>query len=139
MDYGNKPADGGNLILSREEREELIAQYPKAGGLLKKLVGSREFTSSSNRWCLWIEESQLPLAMSIPPIFARIEAVRTARLSSKGKQSQDKADKPHRFVYMPHQDTVALVVPSITSENRGYLPVGLGNLCKSQPHECLVR
>lgn len=127
MDYGNKPADGGNLILSSEERDVLIAEYPAASSLLKKLVGSREFTSSSNRWCLWIDESQLPLALSIPPIFARIEAVRAARLSSKGKQSQDKADQPHRFVYTPHQDTVALVVPSITSENREYLPVGLAD------------
>ncbi len=127
MDYGNKPSDGGNLILAREEYEELIAKYPKASVLLKKLVGSREFTSSSNRWCLWIEENQLLLAMSIPPILARIEAVRAVRLSSKGKQSQDKADKPHRFVYTPHQETVALVVPSITSENREYLPVGLAD------------
>jgi hypothetical protein len=35
-------------------------------------------------------------------------------LASKGKQSQDKADTPHRFVYAPHQDTVALIIPSIT-------------------------
>ena len=127
MDYGNKPADGGNLILSRDEKHDLVTQYPEAGVLLKKLIGSREFTSSSNRWCLWIEEEQLPLAVSIPPIAARLAAVRTARSSSKGKQSQDKADKPHRFVYTPHRNTVSLVVPSITSENREYLPVGLAD------------
>lgn len=125
MDYGNKPADGGSLILSRYETEEILEKYPEARGLLKKLVGSREFTSSSNRWCLWIEDDQLALAMSIPPIAARIEAVRASRLASKGKQSQDKADMPHRFVYAPHRDTRALIVPSITSENREYLPVGI--------------
>lgn len=125
MDYGNKPADGGNLILSCHDQESLRAQYPEAVGLLKKLVGSKEFTSSSNRWCLWIDDQQLSLALSIPPIKARIEAVRSVRLASKGKQSQDKATTPHRFVYSPHQDTLALIVPSITSENREYLPVGL--------------
>jgi MmeI, target recognition domain/MmeI, C-terminal domain len=125
MDYGNKPSDGGNLILSRCEKEAILAKYPEAGELLKKLVGSREFTSSSNRWCLWIEDVQFRLAMSIPPIAARIEAAKTSRLASKGKQSQDKADMSHRFVYAPHQDTIAMIVPSITSENREYLPVGL--------------
>lgn len=125
MDYGNKPADGGNLILNRCEIEEILAKHPEAGGLLKKFVGSREFTSSGNRWCLWIEDDQLPLALSIPPIAARIEAVKTSRLASKGKQSQDKADMPHRFVYAPHRNSSALIVPSITSENREYLPVGM--------------
>jgi hypothetical protein len=127
MDYGNKPSDGGNLILNRDEQEALVAHYPEARTLIKKLVGSREFTTSNIRWCLWIEDSALPLALSIPPISARIEAVKATRLLSKGKQSQDKADKAHRFVYTPHQDTVALVVPSITSENREYLPVGLAD------------
>ncbi|KXV61624.1 lactate dehydrogenase [Acetobacter senegalensis] len=127
MDYGNKPADGGNLILSHSEREAMLSSYPEATILLKKLVGSREFTSSTNRWCLWIEDEQLSLAMSIPPIAARIKKVKEARQASKGKQSQNKADEPHRFVYTPHKDTVALIVPSITSENREYLPVGLVN------------
>ncbi len=127
MDYGNKPADGGHLILSHDEKNALVAEYPESASILKKLIGSREFTSSSHRWCLWIEDVKLPLAKSIPPIAERLAAVRAARLSSKGKQSQDKAEKPHRFVYTPHKDTVALVVPSITSENREYLPVGLAD------------
>ncbi len=125
MDYGNKPSDGGYLILSVGEKDQLCNEYPLAVPLLKKLVGSREFTSSSSRWCLWIEDSQLPSAVSIPPIATRIEAVRSVRLESKGKQSNDKADRPHRFVYTPHQEKDALIVPSITSENREYLPVGL--------------
>ncbi|UVH55100.1 lactate dehydrogenase [Variovorax paradoxus] len=125
MDYGNKPSDGGHLILSIDEKNQLTKDYPEAIPLLKKLVGSREFTSSSSRWCLWIEDAQLQQAMAIPPIALRIEAVRAARQGSKGKQSQDKADRPHRFVYTPHQDKDALIVPSITSENREYLPVGL--------------
>lgn len=125
MDYGNKPADGGHLILSRAERDKVLESYPNAVKLVKELVGSREFTSSSKRWCLWIEDDQVQLALSIPPIAERIEAVRTTRLSSKGKQSQDKASRPHRFVYTPHRDSIALLVPSITSENREYLPVGL--------------
>ncbi|MGG7536160.1 class I SAM-dependent DNA methyltransferase [Rhizobium sp. 12,4] len=125
MDYGNKPSDGGHLILDNTDKDELFQKHPEAGRFLKKLVGSKEFTSSSNRWCLWISDENLKAALEIPPIYARIEAVRSTRLASKGKQSQDKASVPHRFVYTPHQDSVAMIVPSITSENREYLPVGI--------------
>jgi hypothetical protein len=125
MDYGNKPSDGGNLILSEDEKHDLVKEYPEATHILKKFVGSREFTSSRDRWCLWIEDSELGRAMAIPAVAARIAAVRAARQASKGKQAQGKADFPHRFVYTPHRDTIALIVPSITSENREYLPVGL--------------
>lgn len=125
MDYGNKPSDGGHLILTREEMDAVISQYPEAKSLFRKLIGSREFTSSSNRWCLWIDSEDLFFAMSVPPIMERIQAVRASRLESKGQQSQAKADEPYRFVYTPHRDSRALIVPSITSENREYLPVGL--------------
>lgn len=127
MDYGNKPSDGGHLLLSSDERRELLRQHPEAGRFLRRLVGSQEFVSSLSRWCLWIEKDQLANAEEIPAIRERLAAVREVRLKSTGKQSQDKANSPHRFVYTPHQDTRSLVVPSITSENRQYLPVGLAD------------
>ena len=124
MDYGNKPSDGGHLIFSEVEKNKLISEYPDSSSLLKKFVGSREFISSTHRWCLWIEDEKLPVANRIPPIAMRIANVKALRQSSKGKQSQDKAAKPHRFVYAPHRNKIAVIVPSITSENREYLPVG---------------
>lgn len=127
MDYGNKPSDGGHLILSNDEREQLLQRYPGASRFLRRLVGSQEFVSSSSRWCLWIEDGELAEAQEIAPILDRLRAVRMVRLESKGKQSQGKAESPHRFVYTPHQDTRSLVVPSITSESREYLPVGLAD------------
>lgn len=125
MDYGNKPSDGGHLILSEDEKRDLVLAYPEAELLLKKLLGSREFTSSSRRWCLWIGDDQLEFALSIPPIAERIEKVRLARLASTGSQSQDKAGSAHRFVYCPHKEEIALIIPSITTDSRHYLPVGI--------------
>lgn len=125
MDYGNKPSDGGHLILSEDEKAELVLTHPEAESFLKKLIGSREFTSSSRRWCLWIDDDRLESALAIPPIAERIEKVRQVRLASSGSQSQDKAGAAHRFVYCPHKDAIALVVPSITTDSRYYLPVGI--------------
>ncbi len=127
MDYGNKPSDGGNLLLASDERKELLRRHPEAAPFLRRLVGSQEFVSSLSRWCLWIDDDQLEGATRIPAIRERLKAVRETRLKSTGKQSQDKANSPHRFVYTPHRETRSLVVPSITSENRQYLPVGLAD------------
>ena len=127
MDYGNKPSDGGHLILSIEEERNLLAAYPDAARFIKRYVGSQEFINGTRRACLWIESSAIEDALAIPPIRDRINQVRLTRLDSKGKQSNDGASTPHRFVYAPHVDGVALIVPSITSENREYLPVGFVN------------
>lgn len=59
------------------------------------------------------------------PIAERIEQVRLVRQASSGNQSQGKAQTPHRFVYCPHKESNALIVPSITTDSRYYLPVGI--------------
>lgn len=125
MDYGNKPSDGGSLIFEdRQSVDALLQQYPEATHLIRRYVGSQEFVRSTARHCLWIKEEDLTLAMSIPPVAERIARVRALRMASKGKQSNDNAKTPHRFVYTPHRDGSALVVPRVTSENRPYLPCG---------------
>ncbi|KQI67664.1 lactate dehydrogenase [Loktanella sp. 3ANDIMAR09] len=138
MDYGNKPSDGGELILSREDVQVLLEDFPEASVLVKKYVGAQEFTKSSHRYCLWIENDQVALAKAIPPIQRRLDSVREIRLSSKGLQSQSNADTPHRFVYAPHRQGKALIVPSITSSNREYLPCGFIDDSTVASNKCAV-
>ena len=126
MDYGNKPSDGGCLILSKEQKDQLVREYPESTEFLKKYIGSREFTSSNFRWCLWLDDDDLDRALRIPPVQMRINGVKAARLASKGLQSQANAERSHRFVYGPHINGVrALIVPCITTDSREYLPVGI--------------
>ncbi|MCL7465964.1 DNA methyltransferase [Phaeovulum sp. NW3] len=138
MDYGNKPSDGGELILSREDVRALLEDFPQASVLVKKYVGAQEFTKSSHRYCLWIENDNVALAKEIPPIKQRLDAVQKIRSSSKGLQSQSNADTPHRFVYAPHRQGSALIVPSITSSNREYLPCGFIDDATVASNKCAV-
>lgn len=125
MDYGNKPSDGGNLIFAdRKSIDSLVIEYPGASRFLRRYVGSQEFVRSIARHCLWIDDDALAAALKIPPIAERIARVRELRIKSKGKQANDNAKTPHRFVYTPHREGTALVVPRVTSENRPYLPCG---------------
>ncbi|EQD46513.1 type II restriction enzyme, methylase subunit, partial [mine drainage metagenome] len=126
MIRGNMPNDGGYLVLSPHEAELLQAQYPCSRHFVKAFIGSKEFINSMFKYCIWIEDSELPLALECPPIRDRIEKVRDARRKG-GKQARDNVETPHRFVFAPHRDVAAIVVPRVSSENREYLPVGVTN------------
>ncbi len=123
VDYGNKPTDGGHLIL--HSLDEVRSVSPEASRFLRKYVGSAEFVQSTCRHCFWIEDSEKEEAYGINDLRVRFEAVRELRIASKGKQANDNASTPHRFVYAPHRNGRAIVIPRVTSHNRPYLPCGL--------------
>lgn len=124
MDYGNKPTDGGNLILDRAAKDGLVAVRPEAARFIKAYVGSTEFINGVPRFCLWVEDGEVDDARLIPELCERFENVRTLRAESKGQQANANADTPHRFVFAPHRPGNALIVPRVSSERRPYLPVG---------------
>lgn len=125
MDYGNKPTDGGNLILSILERDHLLLQFPATKSLIREYWGANEFISSAPRHCLWISNETLEAALAIQPIRARIEKVRSLRSLSRGQQANQHARTPHRFVFCPHTDNLGILIPQHVLETRKYLTVGL--------------
>ncbi len=124
MIRGNMPNDGGYLVLDPQEAKTLLTECPSAKKFVRSFVGSREFINSLPKYCLWIEDGDLGEAMSVSPIAERIKKVRQARLKG-GKQAKDNAETPHRFVFAPHRDGAAIIVPRVSSENRPFLPVGI--------------
>lgn len=124
MMIGSMARDGGNLIMNEDKKDEILAQYPQSKPLFKKLTGTNEFITGHFRWCLWIEDSQLKLAESIPPVNARIKAVRKFRTDSKAKTTNEYAKISHKFAQRCYEDKPSVVVPSTTSERREYIPIG---------------
>ena len=127
MQSGNKPTDGGHLILDDNQRAQLLIAFPEAISFVKRYVGSQELINGGGRWCLWIEDATLNAAKAIPAVHNRIEAVRRVRSESRGAQANDNTATPHRFVFAPHAHTPAIAVPNVPSERRGYLPCDLTN------------
>lgn len=124
MKFGNMPADGGNLLLSSLEKAKLLEEHPEAERLLRRVYGSQEFIKGVERWCLWIEETELAFALNIPPIAQRIAATKKMRMESIDTGTQSLAEKPHQFREMNAGKLHALIVPSVSSESRYYFPVG---------------
>ena len=123
---GNMPNDGGHLILSQHDAQLMREAAPCSGRFIRAFVGSKEFINSTFKQCIWIEDAELSAAMECAPVAERIGRVRDARLRG-GKQARDNAETPHRFVFAPHRDGAALVVPRVSSQNRPFLPVGITN------------
>lgn len=127
MDYGNKPVDGGHLILSPHEKEKLLEDYPQAEPLIRRLYGSQELIKGIERWCLWIRDEDLPLAQSIPPIAERIRKVRAKRLESTDTGANKMAERSHQFREMNSPQEYAICIPRVSSDNRAFIPIGLTN------------
>lgn len=101
MQSGNKPTDGGNLMLSDDEKRRLVERHPEAIRFIRRYVGSRELINGGGRWCIWVQDSEIELANRIEEFSSRFEKVRQLRLASNGAQANENATTPHRFVFAP--------------------------------------
>ncbi|MCU0544271.1 MAG: lactate dehydrogenase [Oscillatoriaceae cyanobacterium Prado104] len=126
MEWGNKPTDGGNLLMNADQRSALLVEYPNAKKFIKKFLGAQEFIRGQERYCLWIKEDEREEAEAISEIGRRIREVAKMRLESKATETRPAAAFPHRFrqIQSVAQES-SLVVAGVSSEGREYLPCGL--------------
>ncbi|WP_321532381.1 DNA methyltransferase [uncultured Desulfuromonas sp.] len=128
MINGNKPVDGGYLMLNWTEANELLKSYPEAKTFIRPFVGSSEFIKGNQRYCLWIETHQLNDALSIYPISKRLDEVATFRIESKKELTRKGAKTPYEFQQVRQRGHErVIVVPRVSSEQREFLPVGVLN------------
>ena len=120
---GSRPNDGGHLVLTPYEREELVSAAPDVAAYVKRYMGSQEFLNGIERYCLWIPDGAARRASHLPGMQERFDRVRTARVVM-GQSAQSVADFPFRFDFRVHRDGPAIIVPSVSSERREYVPVG---------------
>lgn len=124
MCFGNAPYDGGHLILDQQAKDALVEDFPSSEKFLKKLIGTKEYLSGTFRWCIWIENQDLP-QIDIEPILNRIHLVKEFRLKSTDQGTREMASRPHQFREMKLAKTSTLLIPRVSSERREYIPLGL--------------
>lgn len=122
--FGSMPRDSGYLVLDKEERLSLISKYPLANRFILKYIGSQEFIRGELRYCLWINDEDFDDAYSIPEIKRRIDLVKTARSESNADSTKEYASKPYRFVQISYKKKPSIIIPSVSSERREYIPIG---------------
>ncbi|MFB9151668.1 class I SAM-dependent DNA methyltransferase [Roseovarius ramblicola] len=126
MVFGNMPRDAGYLLLSPNERDELLAEDQRSEKYIFSFRGSDDFIHDKQRYCLWISDEDRDHARKINGIRERLEMVANARKQMKAASTQKFADRPHRFVQIQGvAKRKSIIIPRHTSERRTYLPVGL--------------
>nr|WP_011100840.1 DNA methyltransferase [Limosilactobacillus fermentum]CAD59898.1 putative YeeA protein [Limosilactobacillus fermentum] len=126
MKTGNRPADGGALILSPKEAKELVNEEPQSKQFIKKLTGSKEFITGKYRYCLWLVNVTPKQLRSMPLVLKRVEQCKENRLSG-APDRQKLAATPHLFREQMNPDNY-MIVPLVTGCRRKYVPFGyLGN------------
>lgn len=125
MLFGNMPRDGGNLLLDADLAAKVMARDEIVRPLVKRLVGSEEMINGKLRYCLWIEADEVEAARQSDFIAERLKKVAECRRESPAVSTRDFAKRPHRFVQVAGTAReTAIVVPTVSSEMREYLPVG---------------
>ena len=124
MNFGSMPRDGGNLIFTDNEKIEFIKLEPMAEKYIRPYTGAEEFLNNKKRWCLWLVDAN-PMELSkLPNVLARVEATKKFRLDSKAEATRKFAKIPTLFCQIAQPSSDFLLVPSVSSEKRKYIPIG---------------
>ena len=124
MSKGSQPTDGGNLILSEKEKNDIVKKYPDAKEFIKRYIGSDDFINNKYRYCLWLKDVSPSKYRKITMITDRINRVADIRKKSPTKSVQKAADIPMLFTQIRQPETDYLAVPEVSSEKRRYIPIG---------------
>lgn len=134
MSKGSQPTDGGNLILSTEEREEIVVQYPHAADFIRPYIGASELISGKQRWCLWLVGVAPSMYRSISSIVERIRQVALFRQSSPTASVRRDAETPALFTQIRQPLSNYIALPEVSSERRGIIPMAFltpGTVCSN--------
>ncbi|MFZ3035978.1 MAG: DNA methyltransferase [Rugosibacter sp.] len=125
MLFGNMPRDGGHLLMDAEMAAKVGAGDTAARPFIKRFVGSEELINGKLRYCLWIEDDEVPAAKESDFIAQRLKLVAINRSESPAESTRQFAKRPHRFVQIAGVAiNSAIIVPKVSSEARPFLPVG---------------
>ena len=125
MIYGNKPADGGYLIIEDEEYEEFVRTDINSVKYIKPLIGASEYIKGNKRWCLWLEGVEPSEIRKCPNIMERVKLCKENRESSIAAGIRKFAATPTLFAQRTQPvDKDFIVVPRVSSQNRRYVPMG---------------
>ncbi len=125
MQKGSIPVDDGNLIIEAEDYPQFISKEPEATKFIRRFVGAREFIKNLPRYCLWLVNASPKEINSMPLVRERVNQVREFRLLSPKEATRKYADYPTRFMEIRQPSTGNyIIVPSHSSENRNYIPMG---------------
>ncbi|MFS9159978.1 DNA methyltransferase [Streptococcus salivarius] len=123
MYAGGKPTDGGNLILTVEEKNRLVEKNRDIEKFLRPFLMGADFIKRKPRYCIWLHKVNPSEFRKIPEIMERVKKVQEFRLNSPSKITNKKAERATEFDEIRESASDYLAFPKVSSENRRYVPI----------------
>jgi hypothetical protein len=125
MKKGSQPTDDGNFLLTEEERKQLLAEYPEVKPYVRRFVGADEYINKERvRYCLWLCDASPLIWNNCPVIKQRISKVAEFRQHSAKAATRKWAKFNMLFTENRQPKSTYLIIPSVSSEKRAYVPMG---------------
>lgn len=123
LQNGGKPTEGGNLILTESEKQDLLEKEPLAKQFVRPYMMGKDFILRKPRYCLWMLGAKPAEIKKCPLVCKRIDNVRKYRLASSKAATRKKAETPMLFDEVRECHTAYVAIPKVSSENRRYIPM----------------
>jgi len=136
--FGNMPNDGGNFLFTNEEKNDFVKQEPKAEKFILPLISAYEFLNGKKRWCLWLKNANPTEIKEAKLVTERIENVRKLRNESSREATKKLADFPALFGEIRQPESDYILIPSVSSENRKYIPMSFFTKNDIANNSCLM-
>ena len=124
MVMGSNPVDGKKLILEQDEYKHIVNTNPGAQRFFKMYGGTQELVNGVDRWCLWINDSEIQSARLVPEIATIIDSCRSYRLTA-GRDARKAANRPHAFCYSTYEEDVGIQIGLTIGNGLSYIPAAL--------------
>ena len=123
LQNGGKPVEGGFLILTNDEYDELLSQEPQAKEFFRPYMMGKDFIERKPRYCLWLVGVNPTLLRKCPRVLKRVNAVRDYRLNSPKEATRRLAETPTLFAEVRECLSDYVAIPKVSSESRRYIPM----------------
>ena len=123
MQSGSATRDGGFLVLSKIEKEELVKKRPESENFFRRFISGDDFINNIERWCIWLKNVPPNEFREIPEFQERFKQVKTFRENSTRPGTKKMAALPYLFAEERQPNWDFVLIPKVSSENRKYIPI----------------
>jgi len=97
MITGNRPADGGHLIIEDTDLPAFLIADPSSEKYIRRFMGGTEFINNQKRWCLWLVGVPAFELRQMPEVMKRIAACKRDRENAPDAGRRKLAKTPTLF------------------------------------------
>ncbi len=120
---GGQAIDDGNLIITEEEKNEILLKEPQAKPFIRPYMMGKDFINRKPRYCIWLVGANPNELKKCHYIMERVQKVKEFRLASNRVNTYKAAETPTLFATVIECKNNYIAMPKVSSENRRYIPI----------------